>query len=312
MPVTASVHQRRDTPFSLTAAFHRFCRSAFRFVVTPLVSGIVIAGTASSALAADCADVNGDGAVRVSDALVVLHAATGAVEAVDCGDMPNTRVADLESRIAALEALLAGVTLVGDTLVIEGLNLQIVDGTGSTDSDERVECRRDRDCAAGALCSDHGRCVSGNGAGNLIIGYNEADRDDRKIGSHNLVIGPGHSYSGTGGIVAGRDNHVSGSSCSLLGGSGNLAGGVNTTISGGHLNRSHGFASAVLGGASNRAHGDRSAIAGGRHNESSAEASVVTGGMSNIAAGPASVVLGAEGFTSRSTAELIPSGRSFR
>jgi hypothetical protein len=311
MPVTASVHQRRDTPYS-SAAFHAFCRSSLRFVVTPLVSAIVIAGTASSALAAECADVNGDGAVLVSDALVVLRAATGALEAVDCGDTPNPRAADLESRIAALEALLAGVTLVGDTLVIEGLNLQIVDGTGSTDSDERVECRRDRDCTAGALCSDHGRCVSGSGAGNLIIGYNEADRDDRKIGSHNLVIGPGHSYSGTGGIVAGRDNHVSGSSCSLLGGSGNLAGGVNTTISGGHLNRSHGFASAVLGGASNRAHGDRSAIAGGRHNESSAEASVVTGGMSNIAAGPASVVLGAEGFTSRSTTELIPSGRSFR
>lgn len=274
--------------------------------------GFFYAMTAPSAHAAECADVNGDGAVRVSDALVVLQAATGAIESIDCAQTPIARVADLESRIAALESLLANVTLVGDTLVIEGLNVQLVDGTGSTDSNGRVECRRDRDCADGALCSDHGQCVSGNGAGNLIIGYNEADRDDRKIGSHNLVIGPGHSYSGTGGIVAGNDNHVAGSSCSLLGGSGNLAGGVNTTISGGHLNRSHGFASVVLGGASNRARGDRSTIAGGRHNESSAEAAVVTGGMNNVAAGQASVVLGAEGFTSRSTAELIPSGRSFR
>ena len=235
MPVNASVHQPRHSTHSTPGAFQAVRASTLRAVRTTVAMGFFYAMTAPSAHAAECADVNGDGAVRVSDALVVLQAATGAIESIDCAQTPIARVADLESRIAALESLLANVTLVGDTLVIEGLNVQLVDGTGSTDSNGRVECRRDRDCADGALCSDHGQCVSGNGAGNLIIGYNEADRDDRKIGSHNLVIGPGHSYSGTGGIVAGNDNHVAGSSCSLLGGSGNLAGGVNTTISGGCL-----------------------------------------------------------------------------
>ena len=48
-----------------------------------------------------------------------------------------------------------------------------------------------------------------NGLGNLMVGYDEADSDDVKTGSHNLVIGPRHSYDSVGGLVAGHDNEIS-------------------------------------------------------------------------------------------------------
>ncbi len=65
------------------------------------------------------------------------------------------------------------------------------------------------------------RTTTTNGLGNLIVGYNE-DGDitvsavprttgtkDRS-GSHNLVIGPAHEYSGHSGLVAGSGNIISG------------------------------------------------------------------------------------------------------
>ncbi|MCP4804021.1 MAG: hypothetical protein GY913_19380 [Proteobacteria bacterium] len=47
---------------------------------------------------------------------------------------------------------------------------------------------------------------AGSGLGNLIVGYDESDGPDKKLGSHNLIVGPGHRYDGAGMIVAGCDN----------------------------------------------------------------------------------------------------------
>ncbi|NQT19224.1 MAG: hypothetical protein HQ592_05930, partial [Planctomycetes bacterium] len=58
----------------------------------------------------------------------------------------------LEARIASLEALLAGVSRAGSDITFSAVNVQIVNGTGSTD---------------GAV----------NGVGNLIVGYNEERGD---------------------------------------------------------------------------------------------------------------------------------------
>ena len=45
---------------------------------------------------------------------------------------------------------------------------------------------------------------SDNSLGNLIIGYNEDSGGGvSRNGSHNLIIGPGHSYNGSNGIIAG-------------------------------------------------------------------------------------------------------------
>jgi len=93
-----------------------------------------------------------------------------------------------------------------------------------------------------------------NGTGNLIMGYNESakavrdfcttadsngtaypeqdecessdgiwGRESQKLGSHNLVIGFGHSYTQSGGLVAGDRNIISGQSSSVTGGTLNLA-----------------------------------------------------------------------------------------
>ncbi|HUG91426.1 MAG TPA: hypothetical protein VML55_11360, partial [Planctomycetaceae bacterium] len=70
----------------------------------------------------------------------------------------RTSLADLEARIVALETLLANVSNDpnGD-LVIEGVNLHLRSGSGATSGEV-------------------------NGAGNLIVGYNE---DSLGTGSHN-------------------------------------------------------------------------------------------------------------------------------
>ena len=96
-------------------------------------------------------------------------------------------------------------------IVFEGCNVHIRNGTGRTNSK--------------------------NGTSNLIIGYNEDDElvtpkseasdygpNDRS-GSHNLVIGPEHTYSSYGGLVAGYRNTVSGTYASVSGGGQNVASG---------------------------------------------------------------------------------------
>ena len=80
-----------------------------------------------------------------------------------------------------------------------------------------------------------------NGKGNLILGYNETPGS--QTGSHNVVIGPGHSFSGHGGIVAGFDprrgrlrglaGHVTPATASyaLAAGDRNVATGTSSTAS---------------------------------------------------------------------------------
>src|ERR1700752_1303410 len=63
------------------------------------------------------------------------------------------------------------------TLRIFGINVQIVNGTGSTET--------------------------ATGVGNLIVGYNEAGSQsgDVRTGSHNIVTGRLSSFSSYGGVV---------------------------------------------------------------------------------------------------------------
>jgi hypothetical protein len=94
-------------------------------------------------------------------------------------------VGALTSRVAALEAKLAHVSVEGNDITISGANLHVNDGSGSTDGPV-------------------------NGLGNVVIGYNEprGSGDDRS-GSHNLVIGSRNNYSSHGGLVAGLQADVS-------------------------------------------------------------------------------------------------------
>ena len=97
-----------------------------------------------------------------------------------------------------------------DTLVIKGVNIQLVNGKGKT--------------------SDI------NGLGNLIIGYNterkSSEGKDVRTGSHNIVVGDKNNYSSHSGIVAGHSNFIAGPCTSIVGGMMNYAQGEGSAIVG--------------------------------------------------------------------------------
>ena len=208
----------------------------------------------------------------------------------------------------------------GDNLVLSGINLQLVSGSGTTAGLDGSGCSRDESCGSGICTEDRG-CATINGLGNLIIGYDEKDYDDVRTGSHNVVVGPFHSYDGYGAIVAGENNSVSGASSSITGGRDNTteqgfasvcggtfnrALGVSSSVTGGIGNVAQGFASSVSGGDSNRTTGRTASIAGGAFNRATAASSVVVGGRRNSANGQVSVVLGREGFFTDSPRDVVP------
>lgn len=156
----------------------------------------------------------------------------------------------------------------GNDVYFEGCNIHIRDGSGNTTG-------------------------STNGLGNLIIGYNEdAGGPFNRNGSHNLIIGPNHTYSSFGGIIAGQRNIISAGSASVLGGVDNTASGVQSVVSGGSGNTSSGINSSISGGTFNTASGDNSGVSGGKYNEASANGASVSGGQANKASGIQSSVGG--------------------
>ena len=86
----------------------------------------------------------------------------------------ESRIADLETQMAGLLALLQGVTRVENEITFSGVNVHVVNGTGTTDG-------------------------TVNGLGNLIVGYNELrGTGDARTGSHNTTeIGIGYGRIGT-------------------------------------------------------------------------------------------------------------------
>jgi hypothetical protein len=78
------------------------------------------------------------------------------------------------------------------------------------------------------------------GLGNLIVGYNEMPVPEMlvppggsRVGSHNLVVGPSHAFTSTGGAVFGKDNLISGQYATILGGDHNISEGPASSILGG-------------------------------------------------------------------------------
>jgi len=143
----------------------------------------------------------------------------------------------LTTQLNAESAKLADVTadpLTGD-LFITGVNLHVRSGSGFT---------------SGTV----------NGAGNVIIGYNE---NALGTGSHNLVVGDVHTYSSYGGIVVGLQNSITAPYTCVSGGVGNAASGLFSCVSGGQLNLTSGQSSSVSGGVNNVASAYASSVSGG-------------------------------------------------
>ena len=152
-----------------------------------------------------------------------------------------------------------------NTWTMSGLNVQLVNGSGST----------------------YG---TSNGLGNLVLGYNEEDGGHRdstgtlvdgevRMGSHNMVLGGGHSYAGNGGLIVGFNNTAWGQGAGILGGRANFASGAWSSVLGGLDNAATGLNSTISGGHSNTASGDRSSVSGGLLNLSGGIATSILGGQ---------------------------------
>lgn len=170
------------------------------------------------------------------------------------------------------------------TIRLEGANLQIVNGAGSTDTV--------------------------TGVGNLIVGYNEfrSGVNDR-TGSHNIVGGKKSNYNAYGGLVTGELNTITGAYGAVVGASSSTALGYAATVTGGHSNRAEGSNSSVGGGSNNLATGLRSVIGGGKNGEASGELAVVAAGIGNDATEYASTVVGGMGNSASGRESAILGGR---
>ena len=210
----------------------------------------------------------------------------------------------LESRIEELEGLLQDVSRLidpntgYDTVRFEGVNVQIVNGSGTTDGET-------------------------TGTGNLIIGYNElretpgepVDCSDRWVcdyrgGSHMLVIGEANNYTSDshGGMVVGNWNETSAPFASVSGGANNTASGEASSVSGGNANTASGGVSSVSGGGWSTASGGYAAVSGGIQNRASGEGASVSGGELNRATGMFASVSGGDSNTASNHAASVSGG----
>lgn len=241
------------------------------------LSVVLLGGLCMNAAASEVGSLNTFSAntpARASEVNSNFSAVRTAVD--DNASLITDLRASLNAALARLESLenspvsgLNGfVSVDGNTVIFEGVNLQVTNGSGQTNSV--------------------------NGAGNLIVGYNESrgDGTDDKDGSHNLVIGSRHNYPNFGGLVAGDRNTVFGAFASVTGGSSNTAEGNGSSVSGGQMNFASGLSSSVTAGFRNEAFGPRSSVNGGIDNIANGDRATVSGGEANVADGVSSHISG--------------------
>ena len=176
-----------------------------------------------------------------------------------------------EQAIASLAPLLSLVDVAErssfgqDTWNLSGLNVRLDNGAGTT----------------------YG---ASNGLGNLILGYNESEGGHRdaegnfmdgevRVGSHNLVVGAGHTYGSNGSLLGGYNTSLFGQGSAILSGQASLATGTWSAILGGLDNRATATNTCISGGHSNTASGDRASVSGGLLNISSGIATSILGGQ---------------------------------
>jgi hypothetical protein len=123
------------------------------------------------------------------------------------------------------------------TIQFSGVNVQILNGEGKT--------------------------ATKNGAGNLVIGYDEHEAAREQTGSHDLILGIEQTFTSYGGILGGYENALTGPYASVSGGSGNTASGAGASVSGGFKNTASGQRTWVGGVGDNAAEAPGSAVFGG-------------------------------------------------
>jgi hypothetical protein len=186
----------------------------------------------------------------------------------------QTQLSAAEIRIAGIEGKLTFLTVTGSDMYITGANLHIVNGLGATNgypTDPR---------------STDPNLTTVNGTGNLIIGYDGANvfSPGGRSGSHNLVVGDGHTYDSFAGIVGGRDNGILAPYATVSGGRTNVVSSSYGSIVGGAFNTVDGSTGAILGGNGNFASAIDATVAGGNQNSATARFSSVSGGSGVVQA----------------------------
>ncbi len=292
-------------------------------IAAPVNAGsVVVPNTFAAGMPAVAAEVNANftavkAAIDDNDSrLAILEAAVAALQA----DLvtANAVIVTLQSQLAtlngsnvmALDPYLTVDTASDDRgplIQFSGVNVQIVNGIGST----------------GSI----------NGLGNLIVGYdapratgvsvcNDGQHADQasceaaggvwaqshKSGSHNIVGGDESSYSSYGGLVAGRYNVINGTFASVSGGAQNNASTIYSSVSGGAGNTASGGGSSVSGGQGNKASGYYASIGGGSYNIASGNMASVSGGYFGVASGLNSSTGGGQNNTASGAYANVVSG----
>jgi hypothetical protein len=203
------------------------------------------------------------------------------------GKQGNTVLSEPEQK--ALKAILPYVKFsasgVGGkpTIQFSGVNVQILNGEGKT--------------------------ASKNGAGNLIVGYDETP--GTQTGSHNVVLGTeGQIYTSWGSLLAGTSNAATGEYSSVTGGGRNTASGEDSSVSGGEINTASSLWSAVSGGGGNTASFEFSSVSGGAGSTASGEFSSVSGGDENAATQGDSSVSGGQKNAASALFSSVSGGES--
>jgi hypothetical protein len=159
--------------------------------------------------------------------------------------------------------------LSGPHIIFEGCNVHVRSGSGNS--------------VDGTYNLNNEAIFEGvipRGLGNLIVGYNEQPESEGlgRGGSHNLVVGPRHTYPTVCGAIFGQENQTTGPLSSVTGGSHNVAEGYASSVSGGTFNTASDNKASVSGGTANTASGYSSSVTGGYLNTASGGNSSVSGG----------------------------------
>jgi uncharacterized coiled-coil protein SlyX len=209
----------------------------------------------------------------------------------------------LQQAVAALQSAVAAKAASSDLAVVQAKTQHLTDTTDSSGHPAVVFSGVNVYVNNGAGATD----ATVNGTGNLVVGYDEggytrqfcnSDADCANLGStcwtqgnvcrssrqgsHNVIVGPQHSYASFGSVIAGLNNSVTGQYAS---------------ITGGRANTAMGFASAITGGTINRTTAEYATVSGGAVNRASGQSSSVCGGNSNVATGAQASVSGGQGLT---------------
>ncbi len=166
-------------------------------------------------------------------------------------------IGSLETTTLRHDAALAGLSRLGRSAHIDGNGDLVLSG---------INLR---------LIADEDPSGSGNGKGNLLLGHGTLTPNIE--GSHNIVVGPGHTVTGHEGLVLGSSHVTTGSHSVALGGIGSEAGSNSVTL-GSLYGGAIGHASIVIGGRDLWTFGARSILIGGEHQESEEPASLYIGG----------------------------------